>query len=397
MKLLAHLLELVVAALGVPVARVRRLLGMTPTRITIVGWWGSETVGDEAILGQLLHECSEVRAGAPLALVSFNLRVSRRTLLGLGRADVVLVPVGGASGWLIASSRCVIYGGGPLLESDTMPLWAARSALARAAGARVMLYACGIGPIRTKRTAAAVRSIVRLADTVVVRDEESATWARNARDGRAVDISRDPAFNFVQRAATAPAERSQTRLALLLRTPPRSALGSSNGVMTGEDFLKLLASSLNTLLATDPVELVGCVMYSEPGDASDHDVYRRLAAKLAKPDRLRVAPGYHSIEQVVQTLQCSAGALTVRFHGMVFAIATETPFVAVDYEVPSGKVSATALLERNADAVIKWADLDEADLTARLRALMTGRVVPTTGQYSSASEIRRRALQQAIR
>src|SRR5687768_14325055 len=88
LKLLAHLLELAVAALAVPVARLQRLLGMTPTRITIVGWWGSETVGDEAILGQLLHECSEVRAGAPLSLVSFNVLVSRRTLLGLGRTDV---------------------------------------------------------------------------------------------------------------------------------------------------------------------------------------------------------------------------------------------------------------------------------------------------------------------
>ena len=102
MKGLAHAIEIGLLALLAPVARVFRLLGLESKRIAILGWWGSETAGDVAILGQLLHECRELAPGARMTVVSFDAEVTRRTLADLEAAEVAVTSVGIRSAWTIA-------------------------------------------------------------------------------------------------------------------------------------------------------------------------------------------------------------------------------------------------------------------------------------------------------
>ena len=366
MSLLAHLAELAGAAIAVPWARIvaRR------DRVTIVGWWGSETTGDVAILGQLLAECAEVAPGVAPTVVSFAPARTHETLRELGRADVKLLPLGFRSGWAAATGRCVVFGGGPLMESPRMPLWAALAALARAAGARVMLYGNGIGPVRRARTERSIAALVELATHRVLRDPRAADWGDGLARRRGAIVSFDPAFAFVRERVSAVRRRDPARLALALRFPPASYLNGLAREDECERLVTVVAAALNRVMSERPLMADGIVMQTGHPDDDDHAVYERLRARLDRPERLRVASGRHTVDHVVRTIESCGAALTVRFHAMIFALAADTPFVAIDYARPSGKVSAAAAFAGRSDSVLPWDDLEADALADRLRALL---------------------------
>src|SRR5690606_10799881 len=182
---------------------------------------------------------------------------------------------------------------------------------------------------------------------------------------------------YVRELAAADGPRRGAQLALALREPPASYLGDLDRETAREHFLDLLAASLNALLARRPLTLVGCVMHTGFDDSDDHVMYARLRTRLRDPERLRVAPGRHSLQDVVRAFRASQGAFAVRFHAMILALATETPFVAVDYARPAGKVSAAAELAGVAAQVMPWDSLESAELLQRLEsALDTPVTVP---------------------
>lgn len=370
MKAAAHLLELATAVLLAPAVRMLRLLGWRPDRVVIVGWWGSETVGDVAILGQLLIECDEVAPGARVTLVSFDHAVSRETLRDLQRTDVDIVRVGPASAWAAVSARALVHGGGPLMESASMRPWALRAWLARAAGAPVVIYACGIGPVRSHARQRAIASLLRASTHVALRDQASMEWDAALTREKAAVLSFDPAFDFARGMRVPHRVRHADQLALALREPPAAYLADLDPHESTERFLDTVAGALNALGRERPLTLVGLVMHTGFADSDDHAIYARLRTRLHHPERLQVASGRHRVTQVVTALETSSAALTVRFHALIFALATQTPVVAIDYARPQGKASAAAALVGRSADVVTWDALDSEALAARLRAAM---------------------------
>lgn len=394
MKALAYAAELVLAVLLVPVRVALRLAGWRPSGVAIVGWWGSETVGDVAILGQLLTEIDEVAGGLRPTVVSFDAALTRRSLSALARSTVAVVPLGPASAWTLVSARAVVFGGGPLMESPVLPIWAIRAAVARLAGARVVLYGNGIGPLRSARASRAVRTLLRRSTEVILRDTGAVRWAQEHAPGVRIAQTFDPAFDFV-RSARAPSVERHPVLALALRTPPAAYLGVADVAQATERFVTMLASTLDALLERHDVSLEGIVMHTGHSDSDDHVLYERLRAKLRHAHRLHVRPGVHSPADVVAAMQSARAALTVRFHALIFAVATETPVVAIDYARPQGKVSAAAAdIGREAD-VIAWDALEERLLTVRLEAALASPPIAPP-DLAVARERRRRALADAL-
>lgn len=372
MKRFAYAAETGLLALLAPVARAFRLLGWQPRGVAIMGWWGSETVGDIAILGQLLAECREVAPEASLAVVSFDPAVTSRSLASLDASGVALVSVGMRSAWRIAFARCVVIGGGPLMESPSMIVWSWSVGLSRIAGARVLCYANGIGPIRTMRVERAVIALVRRATHVVLRDDDSLKWLLARDQAGRTTVSFDPAFSFARGRIGGAALVRRHQLALALRTPPAAYLDTLDAAAATEAFLDLVADSLNELSRTHLVPLIGVVMHDGTGNSDDHAVYGRLRKKLVRPEMLTVQPGLHTVDDAIRDIAESRAALTVRFHAMILALAVGTPFVAVDYARPHGKISAAATMVARERDVIAWDELDSADLAGRLRMLLDG-------------------------
>jgi polysaccharide pyruvyl transferase WcaK-like protein len=393
-KALAYALELLGAVLLVPAAWLLRLAGWRSRHVTIVGWWGSETVGDIAILGQLLRELAAVSSDAPAQVVSFDAAETRRSLAMLKASDVPVLPLGLGSAWSLVSARALVFGGGPLMESPSLPLWALRATVARLAGARVVLYGNGIGPLRTMNTRHAVATLLRRSTQVALRDSTSVTWARERAPDVDIVQTFDPAYDYVRSELELFVERRPV-LALALRTPPATYLGSGDAQMATETFLVAVAAALDEIMDRQPIELHGIVMHTGHADSDDHALYQMLRSRLRHPDRLHVPPGVHGVDDAIAAMQRARAVLTVRFHAMIFALATETPFVAIDYARPDGKVSASAADAGRSGDVISWDDVDAPRLVDRLsRALSSAPI--TAPDLKAAGACRLRLLREAL-
>ena len=138
MKRLAYLTELGLLVLLLPAAWLVHAFRRDNRKVVILGWYGSETCGDVAILGQIIKEWREAFNGAQLLVSSFDAAVTRRSLRDLGELEKVkLVRAGARSAWHLGTARWVVLGGGPLMESPSMPVWALRAVLDRLAGSVV--------------------------------------------------------------------------------------------------------------------------------------------------------------------------------------------------------------------------------------------------------------------
>jgi polysaccharide pyruvyl transferase WcaK-like protein len=373
-KALNHLIELVTGlVVWVPVrlGRGRRRAGW---RVVITGWWGSETVGDVAILGQVLSELQSAWPGARLVVASFDRRRTARSLAELDRADVGLISVGARSAWEQALADAVVFGGGPLMESPAMPLWAVRAWLARLAGAQVVLHGCGLGPIRRRRTTWAVAALVRVAALAIVRDSASLELLSTMRPGGPVMLSFDPAYDYVGERLAGTTRPVPGRLLLFLRLPSAPYLKSAP--FDPDHLIATLAAALDRVAERERVELVGLVMNTGHQSDDDHRVYEALRTRLAHPSLLRVAPGHHSLGDVMGELAFGTAALTIRFHGFVFALAAGVPCVAIDYAVPAGKVTAAASDAGEAARVVGVLGIDADQLAGDLTAVLARTTEP---------------------
>lgn len=396
MRAATQLLEALAAGVSWPLVRAARAFGGVKKEVVVVGWWGSETVGDVAILGQLLRECRAAGWTEGLSVVSFNPRVTRASLDELGEAEVRLVPVGFRSGVSLVAAQCVIFAGGPLMQSPSMKVGLIRAAVGRLSGARVFFYCCGIGPLRSWLGRVVVREMLRLGTHVALRDGKSATWFREALPGRDVSVFMDPAFDYGQAVRTIGPNTIGEHVALVLRTPAAVHWGRTDFHGLEERLLEAVAQGLNRLMMSRSIRLVGCAMDSGLEPSQDHSLYERLRSRLHDPTALYVQPGRHTVGHVLSVISSSKAALTVRFHGMIFALATGTPFVAIDYEHPPGKVTATAHDAGRLGCVLGLDNLRGSEIADSLRTALEGSDRPVPDSLGGRQALRVKLIADAL-
>ena len=92
----------------------------------ITGWYGTETVGDKAILGSVIQYYKNLYKDCSLIISSIYPFITKRTIKELNvEAEIVAT---NSYDFLIkcASSDEIVMGGGPLMSIDALsiPLWA---------------------------------------------------------------------------------------------------------------------------------------------------------------------------------------------------------------------------------------------------------------------------------
>ncbi|HEX7291795.1 MAG TPA: polysaccharide pyruvyl transferase family protein [Conexibacter sp.] len=166
-----------------------------PRRVFLVGLYGVDNVGDDAI--RLAVERAAPALGAEVRRYAVRhssrdpravrLRSDPRGYLAAIRgADTVAL---GGGGLLKDEGHALLRGYGILLELLATAL------VARALRRRVALLAIGAGPIHTRRGRLLVRAIAQLAHVRQVRDEDSAQTLRALRV-RGVEVTTDPTFSM---------------------------------------------------------------------------------------------------------------------------------------------------------------------------------------------------------
>jgi MoaA/NifB/PqqE/SkfB family radical SAM enzyme/polysaccharide pyruvyl transferase WcaK-like protein len=319
--------------------------------VLIVGWYGTETVGDQAILWGVVDRLRR-RAHPPKRIVLSSLYpfVSRwtRSVLDLEEMDIVET-YSAAFEEACESVDEVVVAGGPLMDLQALDhmLFGFSRAASRKSVARI--EGCGLGPLHEPGFIAAVGQILRLASTVELRDQAGVDRALSefGVDARRID---DPAIAYVEdhlrRISSVPAADGRREACFFLRTvSPHYLPGmteeerSSLSDRFEEEMLSFMAQLVKERKLR--IHLLPMCHVWEGGDDRifNRHLKRRLVAEhdLVDDDvlveNLPVSP-----EQVMKAMRGAEINICMRYHSVVFAQQASAPYLAVDY-TQGGKIA----------------------------------------------------------
>lgn len=309
-------------------------------QIFITGWYGTETVGDKAILGQIIDELYDTYGNSTAIVVSSIFPIiTKRTLKELN-----FVNIGVASVYseefveYIKGSDLIVMGGGPLMDLDelSIPLLAFR--LAKSANKKTIIYGCGLGPLNNTNCVNAVKELLNTSDVIKLRDNKSIELAKSwLNRPMEIELSGDPAKKYLNRyLSKTPKPKEKIILTCFLRewTFEYSKESMAEFDQLKINFEKGLASFIKKKAREiQAQEILLDHMHNFTMGNDDRD-FSRYFIKTYFAD-FEIPISYNkklsTINSVVESMLNSSYNICMRFHSVVFAHTLDTDFTAIDY------------------------------------------------------------------
>ena len=155
--------------------------------VSIIGWYGTETLGDRAILDGILSVLAELNQTCKVQIGSLFKFYSQRTLLEekniFGETapsiEIELFDIKDKEEreYYIKKSELVIVGGGPLMDLEELFLIKKSFCLAKNLDIPTVIMGCGVGPLNNKEYISVVKAILEMSSKISFRDSISLTKA----------------------------------------------------------------------------------------------------------------------------------------------------------------------------------------------------------------------------
>src|SRR5581483_4388830 len=202
-------------------------------RVMICGWYGTETLGDKAILGGLVRLLKSDLRDPSISVVSLNPYVSHITRSQMPELEGSHVLTVGEALERIGEFDLLLFGGGPIMAIGEIAEMKALFEAARHRNIPRILAGCGVGPLGIPGINEAIAGLLKAASIRIYRDERSRALAVEL--GVAVDeatdwVAEDPAFSWLRqnRSAVLP-EGGGPSLVLGLRDFPAAQYAAHLG------------------------------------------------------------------------------------------------------------------------------------------------------------------------
>ena len=323
--------------------------------LLILGWYGSETAGDIAILGGLLlqHSAKGVKSFTVLSLFPYYSRITLRPLAA--ELGIQLAIEAYDSPHIIdhlENFDAVIMGGGPLMDLEQTSLIRNLFRQARALGLPCTLDGCGVGPLNHKRFHPVVAEILTLCGTRRLRDTASVDFARRLAGDLPCEVVPDPSIDYIKSKGITwqPGPHGVIRVFFRKLTneyPQDIGQDAANAVVP---------TALRKILEWYPdhqIEL--CAMHWFPVGWDDRAFAAELVREVGNP-RLTFDLSPRTPIELLQKMATADLNLCMRFHSVVFAHTLGAPFVPFDYTA-GGKIHAFLSAHGLAAAAIRYSDI----------------------------------------
>ena len=296
--------------------------------VVLCGAYGRDNAGDEAILKAILAEMRAIDPDMPLWVMTRKPKFTRLTHR-VGAVYTFNVP---AFCGKMGRSKLYINGGGSLIQDVTSrrSLWFYLYTLhaARRMGCKVMMYGCGIGPVRyPENRKLAAKIINRCVDAITLRDQSSAEELKDMGVTKpTVTLAADPtvilpsapaavADGLLESAGLRPAE-GQRYLGITVRPWPGFE-GKTAVFAAAADY------------AYDTYGLIPVFIPIEP--KLDVNAAQQVAS-LLKSAPCAILPGAASSEHVISLFSRMEVVLSMRLHALVFSAGHGVPLVGAVYD-----------------------------------------------------------------
>lgn len=321
-------------------------------KVLAVGCYGVANIGDELLLLTLRDWVVEL--GGELTVISLD---PENTEALTGISAVSMFDMSGIARAMTTADLFVMGGGGIFQDYHQFSIsslydpsiyeiasYARPYYMARQFGIPTLVWAYGVGPLNQEESKAVVRDIFSTADSVSVRDEDSATLLRDGLGiKRPIVVGADPvwASRWAEPVASAPAGAlvpgQGKKLALIVRQWDYAA---------GWD--ETLLGALREVL--DPqwtCVWVGFQTVRDPRvSVSDRPFLEALVSRLGDSVASVVVDNLQVKDVAGLLSQCDA-VLSMRLHGCILSHCLGLPTVALEYDAKVGMAMAMADMPAN--------------------------------------------------
>ncbi len=314
--------------------------------ILIIGWYGTETVGDKAILGGIIERYKETY-GDQLNIIVGSLFpfVTDQTIKELGVASKVISTSNFEFFRYAKVCDEVIMGGGPLMDLNELYVPLLSFQIAKKYNKKRTVYGCGIGPVIGGKYKTAINKILHLSNDIFLRDFNSVDYASNEFNIVNTKMIGDPAKGYLKQVKDRIVVKNENTLSVFLRDW-EFAYGRQR--WTEKEFYKVkinFEKGLSDYIKAKAEELkVDKISFNHMHNlvigGDDRVFSRRFINEYFKDDeRVVYSSKLSTVESIANQMVNSKFNVCMRFHSVLFAHTLNTDFAAVDYTL-GGKIEA---------------------------------------------------------
>ena len=289
------------------------------TRITISGYYGFGSIGDEAVLRSILSGLSGKLSGAHVTVLTNSKKslpdMQEITLSALKRYDIISLI------FCLLRSKLFISGGGSLLQDHTskrsLAYYTSLITLAKLCGCKIYIFANGIGPIENTKKC---KKALSVADVISLRDPDSYSFAKMLLpEKEEIYLTADPVFSPYNTIRPSPF------LSCLYGIGDKPYFAVSVRKCCGDKNI-------------DCEKLLSCIMYARSlgyvpvfvsmQDSFDLELSKRLAKKAGG-----IVADARNEKDLCRLLDGASFAIGMRLHFLLFAIMRSLPVIPLSYDL----------------------------------------------------------------
>ncbi len=360
-------------------------------KILICGWYGTETLGDKAILAGIINVFNEKYGDKiDVYLASINPYVSEITKSQMPELANITILTVEESISISRSMDLVVFGGGPIMAINNIAEMEVIFKEAKENGVETLIAGCGVGPLGANYHNDSICRLLTLSDKRIFRDEQSLHLCQKLGVNTDHDVvAEDPAFTWlnglIERNTQSEIIGTSRKILLLgLRDFPYQEYAKhveiGEAIKIKEQYEYLIVNVLKRMCDTNEDLIIKPLpMCTNHFGSDDRWFYRRL---FRNEDKLESSIDYSLLyqemepEKYVVEFKSSTVLLAMRFHSLVFGLSTGIPSVALDYTLGKGKVDSLA--NKYSVPVLRLDQLNEDELFNMLTSALNKNQVKTT-------------------
>jgi polysaccharide pyruvyl transferase CsaB len=291
--------------------------------VVISGYYGYGNSGDEAILNAIISDLREIKPDINIVVLSSHSHETKR------RYNVSAVHRFGLLSILhsLRRTKLLISGGGGLIQDVTSErslfYYLTIIKLAKMCGAKVMLYANGIGPIVHKQNRGVINYFLNSADIITTRESHSLSELRDMNVSvPKMIVTCDPVFSMNYGES-----KSAAKILDKLNFDSKYFVISVRSCKSlGKNFDDVVVEFCEYLNKKHGLKALVLPMQFK----YDMQISEKILKKLGQNGKM--FSGRCGLEEILTLIKNSEFVLGMRLHSLIYAILAEVPSIGIIYD-----------------------------------------------------------------